>query len=125
MCIEGRKGLKIDAAKYVEVFEASSPWPEVRDWKRYSWRIVRDVPVMDLEHSTREEYAMDPDSDDEESGVERVDQIVALLGDGAELWPVVMGVDCMIVDGYHRLTAAEELGIKVIDVIYPIKQRIK
>lgn len=127
MCIEGRKSAKVDPAKYAEVFTASEQWPEVARWREYSWRLVRNVLVADLEHSTLEEYEAEAETDPEKAqeyrNVERVDEIIALLREGGKLWPVVLGVDCMIVDGYHRLAAAEELGIETINVIYPIRRR--
>ena len=122
MCIEGRKGIKVDAKKFAEVFMASQPWPEIRHWKRYDWEIVHDVRVIDLEPCTRQDYDLDPDLSEEEAkeNIERMDRIIALLQEGRELWPIVMGLDCTILDGYHRLAAAAELGIEMIDVIYPI-----
>ena len=126
-CIEGRKGAKVDAAKYAAVFQSSEPWPDVKNWKKYDWRIVRNVPVLDLEPATREDYELDTDVSEEEAdqNVERMDEVVRLLREGATLWPVIMGFDCLILDGYHRLAAAAELGIETIDVIYPVERARK
>lgn len=126
MCIEGRKGRKIDSARYAEVFQASEPWPEARRWREYDWKIIRKVPIAELEYSTLAEYEaeaeVDPDEETQEN-VNRVLEVMSLLRDGEKLWPVVLGMDCMTVDGYHRLSAANELGIETIDVIYPVRRR--
>lgn len=123
MCIEGRKGIKVDPEKYAEVFQTAQPWPEVKNWKKYDWRIVRDISVSDLNPPTREDYEMDPDASEAQENLDRLDAVMNALQKGEELWPVVMGLDCMILDGYHRLAAAAELGIGEIDVIYPVKAR--
>lgn len=117
----------VDAKMYAEVFRNSQQWPEIKHWKKYDWRIVRNVRVMDLAPSSRQDYEIDPDSPEREviENIERMDQIIMLLQAGGELWPVVIGLDCMILDGYHRLAAAAELGIATIDVIYPIWRRTK
>lgn len=125
-CIEDRKSTKVDPEKYAEIFAASEQWAEVARWREYDWRLVRKVPVANLDHSTIEEYEADaetdPESAEEYRDVERVDEIIALLRAGGKLWPVVLGMDCMILDGYHRLVAADELGIEVINVIYPVRR---
>lgn len=72
MCIEGRKGTKIDAAKYAEIFKASESWPEIVNWKKYDWRIVRDVQIPDLEPATRDDYLLEPDVSEEESDYGRL-----------------------------------------------------
>lgn len=126
MCIEGRKGRKIDPVPYAEVFEASEQWPEVARWREYDWKIVRKVPVSELEHSTLDEYETEAKADPEEEKQENVDrvlEVISLLRAGEKLWPVVLGLDCMTLDGYHRLAAAEELRIETIDVIYPVRRR--
>lgn len=125
MCIEGFKRVKVDAAEYIQVFRKSVAWPEIENWRKYDWFLVRNVPVSDLEHSSYDDYAADPDPDEGERGDERVNRIVDLLQRGAEPWPVIMGLDCMILDGFHRLTASEVLGIETIDVIYPVKRAPK
>lgn len=122
MCIEDRKSTKADPKKYAEVLAASEQWGEIKRWREYDWRLVRKVPVAELEHSTIEEYEADADTD-EYRDLERVSEIIALLRAGGKLWPVVLGMDCMILDGYHRLVAADELEIEVIDVIYPTSRR--
>jgi hypothetical protein len=125
-CIEGRKGRRIDPAKYIHIFEASEQWPEVARWRDYEWKIVRKVPVADLEHSTLDEYEAEAEADPDEEKQENVDrvlEVMSLLRAGEDLWPVVLGLDCMTLDGYHRLSAAEELGIMEIAVLYPVKRR--
>lgn len=125
MCIEGRKGRKIDPARYAEVFEASEQWPEVARWREYDWEIIRKVPVAELEHSTLDEYEVEAEADryeETQENVDRVLEVMSILRAGEKLWPVVLGLDCMTLDGYHRLSAAEELGIETINVIYPVKR---
>lgn len=125
MCIEGRRRVKINASEYIKVFKESEAWPEVKNWKRYDWFLVRDVPVSDLEHCSYDDYLEDPDPEEGDRGEVRVETIMSLLQRGHEPWPVILGLDCMVLDGFHRLTASEELGIETIDVIYPVKRAPK
>ena len=126
MCVKGRKGKKVDPATYAEIFEVSEPWPEVANWRRYEWRLVRNVPLHELEFSTLEEYNAAAETDPEEEAwenIDRVEAVISLLRSGKPLWPVILGLDCMVLDGYHRMSAANELGIKEIDVLYPVLKR--
>lgn len=126
MCIEGRAGVKVDASRYAHIFEASEQWPEISNWRRYDWLLVKDVPISELEYSTLAEYEAAAETDPEEEAwenIDRVNEIISILKSGAPRWPVVLGLDCMVLDGYHRLSASNELGIETVDVLHPTKRR--
>lgn len=63
----------------------------------------------------------DPESDDEEAGenLERYYRIEALLvHQGKKPWPIVVGQDGEVIDGYHRLAVLSDSGAEEVDVLW-------
>jgi len=124
--VKARQGEKVNAKDYREIFEISEQWGEVAHWKDWDWYLLRDVPISELEYSTLEEYEAAAETDPEEEAwenIDRVNEIIRILQAGEVRWPVILDRDCGVLDGYHRISASNELGMKTIDVLYPVRKK--
>lgn len=111
----------VDPASLSEVFEKAEQYPELANKDDYEWTLVRGVPLKKFSYSAREDYETDPDLTEEETqeNLDRIDEIQKRWNAGEPMWPIVVDVQGNVIDGYHRLTAADELGIERVDVLVP------
>ena len=118
---KGTSRERVDPALFAEIFERAEPFEEIENRLDYSWTLTRGVPIKRFEFSTRSDYATDPDLTEEEAeqNVDRIEVISSKLQAGEPLWPIIVDLKGDVIDGYHRLTVADEEGIDVVDVLVP------
>jgi hypothetical protein len=119
--LASRKKERVDPARYAGLVAKAVKFPEFSSPSKYTWDLVRDVPIHYLNPGSRIDYEMDPESDDEEVGenVARYDRLVDLLVyQGKRPWPIVVGQDGEVIDGYHRLAVLSDNGAESVDVLW-------
>jgi len=123
-----RRKVRVDPKSYADLIQKAVTFPEFKSPSKYTWNLIRGVPIAYLNPGTRVDYELDPESDDEEVGenLARYDRLVELLvHEGKKPWPVVVGQDGEVIDGYHRLAVLSDHGAEAVDVLWvrPRKRR--
>lgn len=122
---KGKSREVIDPSSLVDIFEKAEQFPEIANKDDYEWTLVHEVPLKKFLYSSREDYESDPDLTEEESqeNLDRIDKIQERWNAGEPIWPIVVDVQGNVLDGYHRLTAADEVGAEYVDVLVPKVRR--
>lgn len=116
-----RRKERVDPRSYGDLIKKAVKFPEFKAPSRYTWDLVHGVPIGALNPGSRFDYETDPESDDEEAGenLARYDRLVELLvHEGKKPWPVVVGQDGEVIDGYHRLAVLSDHGAETVDVLW-------
>jgi len=116
-----RRKVRADPKSYADLIQKAVKFPEFKSPSKYTWDLIRGVPIGYLHPGTRVDYELDPESDDEEVGenLARYDRLVDLLvHEGKKPWPVVVGQDGEVIDGYHRLAVLSDHGTEAVDVLW-------
>lgn len=118
---------RVDPKSYSDLIQKAVQLPQFKTPSKYTWDLIRGVPITDLEAGSKFDYEDDPESDDEEVGenLARYHRIEALIQQGKKPWPVVVDQDAAVIDGYHRLAVLSDRGANKVDVLWvrPIKKR--
>ena len=112
---------RVDPKSYGDLIQKAVKFPEFKSPSKYTWDLIRSVPIHHLNPGSRFDYETDPESDDEEAGenLARYDRLVSLLvHQGKKPWPVVVGQDGEVIDGYHRLAVLSDNGAEEVDVLW-------
>lgn len=117
----GQSKESVDPSSLTGIFEKAEQFPEIANKDDYEWTLIRGVPLKKFSYSSREDYEMDPDLTEEEAqeNLDRIDKIQERWNAGEPIWPIVVDVQGNVIDGYHRLTAADEFGTERVDVLVP------
>jgi hypothetical protein len=116
-----RKKARVDPKSYADLIKKAVKFPEFKSPTKYTWDLVHGVPIHALDPGSRFDYETDPESDDEEAGenLARYDRLVELLvHQGKRPWPIVVGQDGEVIDGYHRLAVLSDHGTEKVDVLW-------
>lgn len=103
---------------YAEIIEASEPWDPIQWPENHDWELVRDVPLDAFRGVTVAAIADVEDPDERREHRSRYKFILGMLRRGEKPWPIIVGENGMILDGYHRLAALHTLRREVVDVLY-------
>jgi hypothetical protein len=102
--------------------------PEFMHVHRYHWDLVRNVPIMLLNPTSRKMYELDTDAEDEDDIQQNLDRyadlVLQLIVKSNAIWPILVDEHGLILDGYHRLAVLSDHGSTHVDVIQ-IRPRIK
>ena len=116
-----RKKERVDPKAFAKLIKEAVKFPEFKSPSRYTWDLIRDVPIHYLDPGSRDDYETDPDSSDEEidENLTRYDRVAALLTRRKKKpWPIVVNQDGAVIDGYHRLAVLADHEIADVDVLW-------
>ena len=102
---------------YKEVIEASEPWDPIQWPEDHDWFLIQDVPLSLFEDVSIRDIEDVEDPYERREHRERYQYIVDLLKAGDPPWPVIVGSNGFIIDGYHRLAAMRTLRRPTVDVL--------
>ena len=116
-----RKKERVDPKSFGDLIKKAVKFPEFKSPSKYTWDLIRNVPIHELDPGSKFDYETDPESDDEEAGenLQRYYRIEALLvHQGKKPWPIVVGQDGEVIDGHHRLAVRSDHGAENVDVLW-------
>lgn len=116
-----RRKERVDPKSYGDLIKKAVKFPEFKSPSKYTWDLIRGVPIHELNPGSKFDYETDPESDDEEAAenLVRYYRVEALLvHQGKKPWPIVVGQDGEVIDGYHRLAVLSDHGAENVDVLW-------
>lgn len=117
-----REKERIDPKSYRDLVEKAVKFPEFKSPSRYTWDLIRGVPIRHLDPGSQFDYETDPESDDDEEAGEnlaryrRLEEL--LIDEGRKPWPIVVNQDGHVLDGYHRLAVLNDHDVETVDVLW-------
>ncbi len=102
---------------YEEIIESAEPWDPIRWPENHDWFMIRDVPLDLFKDVSVRDIADVTDPEDRKEHREQYRYIKDLLEKGETPWPVIVGDNGFIIDGYHRLAAMRTLQYPSVDVL--------
>jgi len=112
---------RVDPKSYGALIKKAVKFPEFKSPSKYTWDLVRGVPIHDLDPGSRFDYEVDPDSDAKEvrQNLRRYDQVEGLIVyQHQEPWPIVIDQHGGVIDGNHRLSVLADHGVEEVDVLW-------
>jgi len=111
----------VDPKAFGDLIKKAVKFPEFKSPSKYTWDLIRGVPIHELDPGSKFDYETDPDLDDEEiaENLERYYQVETLIfHQGKKPWPIAVGRDGEVIDGYHRLAVLSDHGVDTVDVLW-------
>ncbi len=102
---------------YREIIESSEPWDPIQWPENHDWFMIQNVPMDLFKDVSVREIADVEDPGERQEHRERYRYIMEMLKKGEKPWPVIVGENGFIIDGYHRLAAMRTLRRKTVDVL--------
>jgi hypothetical protein len=112
---------RVDPKSFRDLIQKAVKFPEFKAPSKYTWDLIRGVPIRELDPGSKFDYETDPESNDEEAGenLARYHRVEALLvHQGKKPWPIVVGQDGAVIDGHHRLAVLSDHGAETVDVLW-------
>ena len=115
-----RKKTRVDPTSYADLIKKAVKFPEFKTPSKYTWDLVRGIPIQHLDPGSKFDYEADPESDEEsDEDLARYGRVEWLLvHEGKKPWPIVVGQYGTIIDGYHRLAVLNDQGVEKVDVLW-------
>ena len=112
---------RVDPKSFDDLIQRAVKFPEFKTPSKYTWDLIRDVPIHELDPGSKFDYELDPESDDEEAGenLARYYRVETLLfHQGKKPWPVVVNQDGDVIDGHHRLAVLSDHDVDSVNVLW-------
>lgn len=112
---------RVDPKSVRDLIQKAVKFPEFKTPSKYTWDLIRGVPIHELDPGSKFDYETDPESDDEEAGenLARYHRVETLLfHQGKKPWPVVVNQDGDVIDGHHRLAVLSDHNVDQVDVLW-------
>lgn len=112
---------RVDPKSLGDLIKKAVKFPEFKTPSKYTWDLIRGVPIDHLDPGSKFDYETDPESADDEvdENLARYYRIEALLiHQGKKPWPVIVNQDGDVIDGHHRLAVLHDHGVQTVDVVW-------
>lgn len=103
---------------YAEVIENSEPWDPIQFPDDHKWFLIKDVPLAAFSEISVKEIADVEDPQERKEHRKRYAYIKKILKAGEQMWPVIVGSNGMVIDGFHRIAAMRDVKRPTVDVLY-------